>query len=146
MTKRTLLIAAVVVFTAGCDEKLSDIAGPTPNLAPTFSSIQREIFGAGDSSGRPACINCHNPQFAFFNGNLNLSATTAYAQLVNTRSSGKAGATRVIPGDPNGSYLIQKLEGTPGIVGQRMPMTGPFLSPGQIAIIRRWIQEGALNN
>src|SRR5262245_61431774 len=44
---------------ASCDEKLSDLTGPTPNLQPTFSSIQHEIFETTDSSGRPACTNCH---------------------------------------------------------------------------------------
>jgi hypothetical protein len=53
----------------------------------------------------------------------------------------------VIPGDPTGSYLIQKLEGVSGIVGQQMPQDGPpFLAVGQIAIIRQWIQDGAPNN
>ncbi len=146
MSKRAMLIAAVVVAAAGCDEKLRDIAGPTPNLEPTFSAIQRDIFNAPDSAGRPACTGCHNAQGAPFAGRLNLTGAGAYAQLVNTASANKPGATRVLPGNPDASYIIQKIEGTPGIVGQRMPMNGPFLTPGQIAIIRRWIQEGALNN
>ena len=50
-----LAVTAMVLVTAGCDEKLSDIAGPTPNLEPAFSSIQRDILNAADSAGRPAC-------------------------------------------------------------------------------------------
>ena len=46
----------------GCDEKLSDIAGPTPGLDPTFSSIQENIFESSDPSGRAACIQCHTRQ------------------------------------------------------------------------------------
>ena len=66
---------------------------------------------------------------------------------MNTRSTGKPSAIRVIPSDPNNSYLVQKLEGTPGIVGQRMPFNGgPFLTDGQMVILRRWITDGALNN
>jgi hypothetical protein len=80
------------------------------------------------------------------NGNLNLTGSAAYSQLVSAASSGKPGATRVIAGNPDASYLIQKIEGAPGIVGQRMPMNGPFLTSGQIAIIRRWIELGAQNN
>jgi hypothetical protein len=54
---------------------------------------------------------------------------------------------RVVAGDPESSYLIHKLEGRPGIVGMRMPRgTGPFLTDGQIRIIRRWIEVGAPNN
>lgn len=140
------MMAALALLAAGCDENLSDVAGPTPNLTATFSAIQRDIFNAADSTGRPACTSCHNPQFASVNGNLNLTGPGAYAQLVSAASNGKAGATRVIPGNPDASYLIQKIEGAAGIVGQRMPMSGPFLTPGQIAVIRRWIELGAQND
>jgi hypothetical protein len=146
MTKRAIGVAALLLTAAGCDEKLSDVAGPTPNLTPTFSSIQRDIFEAPDSSGRPACTSCHNAQQARFNGNLNLSGTAAYGQLVNVPSSGKPGATRVVPGRPDDSYLIHKIESAAGIVGQRMPLNGPYLTSGQVSIIRQWIDEGALNN
>jgi hypothetical protein len=146
MKRSVVVLAACVLTAAGCDEKLSDFAGPTPNLTPTFSAIQRDIFNAPDSAGRPACTSCHNAQFARGNGNLNLSGTAAYAQLVGVRSTGKASATRVIPGDPDASYLIHKVEGTPGIVGQRMPLNGPYLTSGQIAVIRRWIALGAQND
>lgn len=146
MNKWAMVLAACALMAAGCDEKLSDVAGPTPNLTATFSSIQRDIFNAPDATGRPACTGCHNAQLARFNGNLNLSGTAAFSQLVSAASSGKAGATRVIPGNPDASYLIHKLEGRSGIVGARMPLNGPFLSAGQIAIIRRWIELGAENN
>jgi hypothetical protein len=146
MTNRLIAVAALALIAAGCDEKLSDIAGPTPNLTPTFSSIQREIFDASDSSGRPACTNCHNTQLARFNGNLNLTSSVSYSQLVNASSSGKPGAIRVVPGNPDTSYLIHKLESQFGIVGQRMPLNGPYLTTGQISIIRHWILEGAQNN
>jgi hypothetical protein len=144
------MLAVVFLTTlaaAACDERLRDIAGPTPDLQPTFSSIQRDIFSSIDASGRAACTSCHNAQGARFAGNLNLAGDAAYGQLVNVPSTGKPEAIRVIPGDPEGSYLIHKIEGTAGIVGQRMPRTsGPFLTPGQVLIIRRWIQLGALNN
>ena len=50
-----LLLLATLA--SGCDENLESIAGPTPNLTPTFSSIERDIFNASDSSGRAACTN-----------------------------------------------------------------------------------------
>lgn len=143
---RFLTAATVVLWTAGCDESLREFAGPTPDLEPTFSSIQRDIFSAADSTGRPACTSCHNAANARFANNLNLVGPTAHAMLINVPAVGKPGAIRVIPGDPDASYLIHKLEGRPGIAGDRMPQTGPFLTPGQIAIIRRWIEEGAENN
>jgi hypothetical protein len=138
------LAAAVFISTAACDEALSSLTGPTPNLEPTLSSIQREIFETTDSSGRLACTNCHNGN-AFVPGNLR--AGSSYATLVNTRSVQRPDLFRVSPGNPENSYLIHKLEGRPGIVGQRMPRgTGPFLTDGQILVIRRWIELGANND
>ena len=53
----------------------------------------------------------------------------------------------MIPGDPDNSYLVKKLEGASDIVGLRMPRNnGPFLTEGQMLVIRRWISEGAANN
>jgi hypothetical protein len=139
----TLLAACVAV--AGCDEALSNLTGPTPQLEPTFSSIQRDIFDAADSSGRPACTRCHNAGGAVFNG-VNLTAGASHAALVNVAARTKPGATRVIPGDADNSYLIHKLEGRTGIGGQRMPLGGPYLSDGQILVIKRWIELGARND
>jgi hypothetical protein len=151
MSKRRTFLMVVLLLVASatwsCDEKLSTLAGPTPNLEPTFATIQSEIFEKTDSAGRPACTNCHHAAGRVPAGGLNLTHDVAYAALVNTRSTGKPSAIRVIPSDPNNSYLVQKLEGTPGIVGQRMPFNGgPFLTEGQMTILRRWITDGALNN
>ena len=139
------MAAALALGGVACDESLSDLAGPTPDLEPTFSSIQREIFNTTDSSGRQACITCHVVGGAA--GFMPLTEGVSYGNLVNRTSGAKPGAVRVIPGDPDNSYLVQKLEGAPGIVGQRMPRTsGPFLTDGQIRIIRRWIEQGANND
>ena len=149
MTRRRDWVLAIVLgmATAACDEKLSDVAGPTPNLQPTLASIQREIFNTTDSSGRQACTQCHTQAARNFVGGLVLAEGLSYQALVNQPSRNKPGAIRVIPGDPDGSYLIHKLEGGPGIAGIRMPGTGgPYLTAGQISIIRRWIQLGAKND
>ncbi len=137
---------ALIVAAPGCDEDLVDLIGPTPDLEPTFSSIQREIFYSTDSAGRPACIQWHNAANSAVAGGLNLTEGVSYQNLANRPSTGKAGAVRVIPGDPGGGYHVQKIEGAPGIVGERMPLAGRTLSPGQIAVIRTWIAQGALNN
>jgi hypothetical protein len=147
MRRRLLHCALVMVSmlgSVGCDEALSDLTGPTPNLEPTFSSIQQNIFSSGDSSGRPGCTNCHNP--ALNRGGLDLSPAVSYNNLVNARSLIKAGAVRVIPGDPENSYIIHKLEGRSTISGVRMPLGGPYLESGQISVIKRWIETGAPNN
>ena len=135
---------AATLAAAACDEKLADVAGPTPNLVPTFSSIQQEIFNTTDSSGRLACINCHTDVGRTPAGGLVLLDGRSYQALVGQPSRFKAGAIFVVPGDPDASYLIHKLDGAADIAGSRMPRgTGPFLTSGQMQIIRRWIELGA---
>ena len=143
---RVLGVLAIVAATAGCDENLSTLAGPTPSLEPTFSSIQRDIFETTDTAGRVACVSCHTNVGRNPPAGLNLLAGVSYASLVNIQSTQSAGVARVIPGNPDGSYLIRKLEG-PGAAGLRMPRNGPpYLTSGQITIIRRWVEIGAPNN
>lgn len=139
-------VLPLVAVSAGCDEKLSDVTGPTPNLQPTLASITSEVFTSTDSSGRRACSACHTDNGRTPAAGLNLKdATTAFAQLVGRPSARKAGATFVIAGDPENSYLVQKLEGRSDIVGVRMPLGGPYVTDGQMLVIKRWIKEGAKN-
>ncbi len=139
-----LLLAAV---TYGCDEKLSDVTGPTPDLEPTFASVQQQIFNTQDGSGRQNCIVCHTDQGRTPASGLNLREGASYNALVGVSARGKAGAVLVVPGDPENSYIVQKLEGAQGIVGERMPRTGgPYLTSGQMLVLRRWIQLGARND
>lgn len=70
----------------------------------------------------------------------------AYGELVNAPSAGKPAAVRVVPRDPDGSYLIHKLEGRSGIIGDRMPLGGSSLAQTDIDVIRTWIAQGAPNN
>jgi hypothetical protein len=145
-----LFVCAVplVLFGVGCDEKLSDLTGPTPNLQPTLSSIASQIFTATDSSGRRACNACHTDVGRTPAAGLNLKdAATAYASLVGRPSTRKPGATFVVAGDPANSYLMHKLEGRSDITGVRMPIGGPpYLTDGQLLVVRRWIESGAKND
>lgn len=150
MRQRLLSVVAASLFAvaaSGCDESLSDVTGPTRDLQPTFSSIQRDIFDQADSSGRPACTQCHRPGVGpFLAGGLNLTSGASYAALVGTASFLRPSLQRVAPGDPENSYLIHKLEGRASIVGVRMPLGGPYLTDGQIRVIKRWIELGAPND
>jgi hypothetical protein len=77
---------------------------------------------------------------------MNLNSDVAYDNLVNVRSTQRPSAFRVAPGDPENSYIVHKVEGRAGITGGRMPFNGPFLSDGQILILKRWIEIGAPRN
>jgi hypothetical protein len=107
-----------------------DASGP---LTPTFNSIQSHVF-------TPVCSVCHAggsaPQ------GLRLDAVNSYAMLVGVSSTEVPSLKRVAPGDPDNSYLVQKIEGHAS-VGARMPLGGPYLDANTVAMIRQWITNGA---
>jgi hypothetical protein len=72
------------------------------------------------------------------------SATTAYGNLVGVPSS-ETGELRVIAGNAEDSYLVQKLEGR-ATVGARMPFGGQQLTATDLQNIKNWINQGARNN
>ena len=146
-SRQLFLVFALVVGAAACDEKLSTLAGPTPDLEPTFASVQKNVFELTDSAGRNACTNCHTNVGRNPSAGLNLLHDVAYDQLVNVSATEVPSLKRVSPGNPDGSYLSHKIEGRPGIVGRRMPFNGPpYMTDGQILIVRRWIEIGAPRN
>ncbi|HMV69817.1 MAG TPA: hypothetical protein PKA64_23455, partial [Myxococcota bacterium] len=72
---------------------------------------------------------------------LHLDGTSAdYDRLVDVESS--TGVPYVVPGDADGSYLVQKLEGADGITGDPMPVGGS-LDPADLQVVRDWIEAGA---
>ncbi|HSL23560.1 MAG TPA: hypothetical protein VK886_18665 [Vicinamibacterales bacterium] len=142
--KMTLALAAAALAAVGCDESLRDLTGPTPDLEVSFASIQQQIFQTTDASGRTACTNCHTNAGRGPAAELNLLPEFAHAALVNAPSRQNPGAVLVVPGDPDNSYLVRKLEGAASIAGARMPRNGPpYLTSGQLLVIRRWIENGA---
>ena len=46
------------------------------------------------------------------------------------------------PGDPNDSYMVQKIEGASGILGNQMPLGETPLPQATINAIRQWITAG----
>src|ERR1700704_2232493 len=112
-------------------------AGGTPQpLTADFQSIQDNVFTL-------VCVRCHSgagaPQ------GLQLDAAHSYALLVGVPSVEDPGLPRVKAGVPDGSYLVLKLQGSPGILGAQMPFGGPPLSQGTIDVIRQRITHGAPN-
>lgn len=58
---------------------------------------------------------------------------------INQSSSQKPGATRVVPGMANSSYLYQKITNAGGIVGNQMPPSGTALTATEKNQVRDWI-------
>jgi hypothetical protein len=101
-----------------------------------LSAIQTQIF-------TPKCAGCHGN--AVKQAGLNLASGSSFSSLVNVKST-ETSLTLVSPSDPDGSYLLHKLEGRAGIAGERMPKGGPFLSSDEIKTVSQWIADGALDN
>jgi hypothetical protein len=117
----------------GLDENGRPLEEDSGTLQPTFQSIQDRVF-------TPVCTGCHAGAAAPLG--LRLDEGSSYALLVNASSVEVPSLQRVQPGNPDSSYLIQKLEGT-AAVGSRMPLNAPPLPASTIAVIRQWITNGA---
>jgi hypothetical protein len=78
-------------------------------------------------------------------GSLNLTPLLAHGNLVNVAATSVPGWVRVVPGNPEASYLMVKLDAVDGPLGFRgtiMPPDGPVCA-GMIGAVRRWIEAGA---
>jgi methionine-rich copper-binding protein CopC len=136
----TIALAALTLA-AGCagnGEGLDQNGRPTTGIASTtltadFESIQANVF-------TPLCTTCHSGASAPYG--LRLDATNSYALLVGVDSGEVPTLQRVQAGNPDASYLIQKLIGS-AAVGDRMPYGGPYLPQSTIDVIRQWIANGA---
>lgn len=102
--------------------------------APTYAEIDPILQGSCGFSS------CHGAGA----GGLTLGTDPAanHAALVDVAAVGDPSQTLVVPGDPAASYLVHKLEGADGIVGDPMPPS-VALSDDDIARIRAWIEDGA---
>jgi hypothetical protein len=103
----------------------------------TLAQIQQSVL-------TPICAGCHTgPTSGTLPGGMDLTSTQAsFNALVGVASIEVPSLQRVNPGDPDASYLIDKLEGTQ-TVGERMPLGGQPLPQATIDQIRAWIADGA---
>lgn len=70
---------------------------------------------------------------------LKLTEDEFYARTVNQNSTEKPELIRIKPGEPDSSYLVMKILGSPGIIGSRMPFGKDPLTDEEIATIVRWV-------
>lgn len=133
-------VAALVALLACGGDSPSDPGGDDPRVVkenPSFANDIQEIF---DRKGCTAA-GCHgNAQ----QGRLDLRAAAAFDQLVGVTAFSEP-IQRVIPGNPQGSYLVIRVEGRQ-MVGSRMPLGGTPLDNVDLTNLRNWIQRGALDN
>jgi hypothetical protein len=108
-----------------------------------FSQDVLRVFtsNGGRSCAQAGCHSGASPQ-----AGMSLEAANAYANIVRVASSEQPSVMRVQPGSGDNSYLYQKINGSPGISGSRMPLVGGVLDSADIDKIELWIDQGALNN
>lgn len=128
MRQTIKLIAAICIgFALGaCENNKFEEELPVVKDNVSFALDIQPILNA-------QCVRCHNPA----NVEPDLREGYAYGSLTEEEEG-------IIPGDSEESELTEMLERN-SEDGNNMPPATP-LSPLNIALIRKWIDEGALDN
>ena len=90
------------------------------------------------------CTSCHSGVGA--PKGLDLGLGQAFTHAVNVDSVEVPELKRVLPGDPDNSYLYWKITNNPGIENNAMPLGSYPMTGREIRTIKRWIEQGALDN
>lgn len=128
------LLAAIGLAASGCQSRKIDntmIVGP--GEAVSFAQDIQPILS--NSCGGAGC---------HINQSMNGVELTNYAQVMSSIGV-QYGEDIVVPGDPDASPLVDKIESNPQF-GVRMPPNRAPLTAQEITFIRTWIEEGAENN
>ncbi|WP_408586016.1 c-type cytochrome [Novosphingobium sp.] len=130
--KTKLLLAGAALVAVACAAKAEPVAEPSlyaSQIAPLLESNCAVCHMTGEEAG-----------------GMSLVGDTARGFLVDQPSQEAPTIKRVVPGDPDASYIVMKLEGTHidhGGSGAQMPFGGAPLPAEQIALVRQWIKDGA---
>jgi hypothetical protein len=137
------LVFAAMFCSTGCPGgdggEGPDCPTGTPLSGPTVS-YANDIVPLFNSAG---CLagNCHggdNPQSAY--------SLAAYGDSFEPGTEARLFQwCPIVPGDPEASYLIEKLRPFP-LTGARMPFLRPPLGDEEIELVATWIAEGAADN
>ena len=103
-----------------------------PSDGPLYLRVQATLeLVCGSTDG------CHGAGA----GNMGILPGSPFANLVGVTSSENPPMKRVLPGDPDHSYVYLKLACNGGIVGACMPLGMPSASTAQL--FHDWIEAGA---
>ncbi len=111
--------------------------GDAPRLGARLSDIERTIFATRCTFS--VCHGADVPQQG-----MSLAGRT-YEILVNQASTEFPDRPRIAPGDPERSYLLEKITRPVPSAGKRMPPDQP-LEQADIELVRAWIHDGARDN
>jgi hypothetical protein len=139
-----------LVLALGCDTSIHEKIGPDAafSAACVEAETHSDLAWISDNVFYNSCAkftSCHHAGGGSAE-RLDLSAASAYAQLVNKPSVESPGWMRVVPGDPNHSYLLVKMgvvHGPLGDAGTTMPPQNTLVCAPKRAAVERWIASGA---
>lgn len=122
----------VIGWLFGCDDTIFPAQVAEPVGGEGYCAVTA-LFDAN-------CVACHSA--GAVTGGLDLE-TDPRAALVDQPSANYPDRTLVVPGDPDASFLVVKVEGTQDAdEGGSMP-PGSSLDADSLAILRDWIADGA---
>jgi hypothetical protein len=117
---------------AACERGVCACSGP----AVSYVADIEPMFVA-DCAG----MGCHGAPVA--QEQLDLRAGVGFDELVGVAASQCDELLLVAPGDPAGSYLLDKLLGVDMCMGTRMPKASMPYSNEQLELVTAWICQGA---
>jgi len=125
----------------GCSSDSDTTPTPSPTAAVPF-----DFTYVNDEVLLPSCgfSACHGSGAG--SAGLKLTADESYQELVDVPSEQVPSVRRVVPGDPDSSYLMMKLLNSDGIVDEGMPPPAGGLSDKKIRSVRAWIAAGAMDD
>ncbi len=128
-----MLLGLVMQAQAGVSPRFcTDLSGIPETPGVDFTSQIQPIFANN------GCEGCHGG-----NGNLYLTPGQSYSNLVGVPANAPVAVNRVQARDASQSFLFWKVNCDDPVSGSRMPIGGT-LSPADQALIRDWINQGAL--
>ncbi|WP_394841335.1 hypothetical protein LZC95_30220 [Pendulispora brunnea] len=141
---RGLVVASVALNLVAC----SSSSDAPEESGPSFKGTVHPILAQSCS-----LTACHGSKESNLGIYIPSSPADVHATLM-TESPTARGAKFVVPGNPDASYLMMKIDGTQGQLeakcsgtcGAQMPLDLPVLSDSERAAIRAWILAGAKND
>ncbi|MCC7376523.1 MAG: DUF1549 domain-containing protein [Verrucomicrobiales bacterium] len=103
-------------------------ATPSGQAATDFNRDIRPLFAKH-------CTACH--------GGVKAAGKISFVYREQAMAEGKSGKRAIVPGNPDGSELMRRVTSTDPDERMPQPDHGPALTEGEVALLRRWISDGA---
>lgn len=118
---------------------LYPVFSPAKDAPRDAAAIHAELEEGATALMAAGCTGpgCHAGRYP--KTGLDLSAEAFPASVVGVESRKAEGWLLVDPADPSASYLLAKIVGEPGIVGERMPIKAPPMPASDVALLRLWL-------